>query len=308
MGKPDVSIVIPTFNAAGFVSAAAMSALGQHERSVEVVVVDDGSTDGTADVLRGLPAGVRACTIPNGGVAAARNHGAALTSGEWLLFLDSDDVLMPWACEQLCAHAGEAGVVYGYVLERGGEGALDRLTGHSFCVGKPPLPAQRNFDRAAIITPGSAVVRRDVFERAGGFLSGTEPMEDRDLWLRCGLLAPTAHCGTVVLDKTWRPGSHGSQAAKRIYRGWMSKARLRRWGAARGLDVSWIPSDADLVTQAIREAIHYRCPEILPALLRDARSAGFQNFWTWRALWTARLIGRDEPEWVVASAGAEALG
>lgn len=302
-----VSIVIPAWNAAATLRAAVDSCLAQTV-PVEIVVVDDGSTDGTPDVLSELPAGVCKVSIPNGGVARARNHGAALTTGEWLVFLDADDVLLPWACERLVAAAGPAGLVYGYILERGRPGVLDRLSGHPFCAGDPPLPAQRNFDRGAIITPGSAAVRRDVFETCGGFLSGTEPMEDRDLWIRCGLVTSVAHCGTVVLDKTWSAGSHGSQAAKRIYRGWMSKARLRRWGAARGYDVSWIPADSELITQAIREAIHYGCGEILPALVRDARGTGARNVWTLRAAIRSRIARRPEPDWIAASAQPEALG
>lgn len=305
----ETSIIIPAFNCAGWIGRTVESCLAQTRRAVEVIVIDDGSTDGTGGVCSGFGEAIRYVKVENGGVSRARNIGAGMASGQWFLFLDADDILLPQAVEWLVERAVQAGagVAYGMVLERRGPPALPRLNGFDFCAGSPPAPSRANVNRCAIITPGSAIVWRETFEQAGGFVSGTEPMEDRDLWLRCGLLAPVVHRDAVVLDKTWRPDSHGTQAAKRIYRGWLAKRRLRLWGAKRNLPVDWIPPDATLLTDAIKEAFHWRCWELLDPLLGDADAAGLTNTWTLRARVARsflRVAGRlpTNPAWIESSA------
>jgi glycosyltransferase involved in cell wall biosynthesis len=94
---PLLSVVIPTWNRARLVCEAVESALGQKEGRVEVIVVDDGSTDGTADALaRGFGSRIRVLRLPaRRGVGAARNAGVRLATGELLAFLDSDDLWRP---------------------------------------------------------------------------------------------------------------------------------------------------------------------------------------------------------------------
>jgi len=272
--------------------------------------VNDGSTDETPQICADFGDRIRTLVLPNGGVSQARNRGAAIARGDWLLFLDADDILLPGAVDALRAAAGRggAGVAYGFVLERAASVLATRLTGLPYCVGSPPAPSMANLHRSAIITPGSAIVRRDIFEQAGGFTGGTEPMEDRDLWLRCGLLAPVVHCDAVVLDKTYREGSHGSQTAKRIYRGWLSKNSLRSWGEARGLDVRWIPNPNELINCAMKEVFYWKCWELITPLLEDASREGLGGSWLlrariMRALLTA--VGRlpSTPTWIADSAG-----
>ena len=95
MAMPKVSVIIPTYNRAPFVTEAIDSVLAQTFLDYEVIVVDDGSTDNTKDVL--LPYGERTRYIyqPNSGVGAARNAGIRCAIGEWLAFLDSDDIWLP---------------------------------------------------------------------------------------------------------------------------------------------------------------------------------------------------------------------
>jgi glycosyltransferase involved in cell wall biosynthesis len=94
-GVPLVSIVIPCFNDAQFLGEAIESALAQTYPEVEVIVVDDGSTDGSGDVARGFGDRVKVCRKENGGLSSARNRGVAAARGTYITFLDSDDVLMP---------------------------------------------------------------------------------------------------------------------------------------------------------------------------------------------------------------------
>ena len=103
--RTPISVVIPAFNCAQWLEAAVESCLRQSLRPVQVIVVDDGSTDDTQRICENF--GDRICywRLENGGVSRARNTGAAMASGDWLVFLDADDVLLPHALESLWACA-----------------------------------------------------------------------------------------------------------------------------------------------------------------------------------------------------------
>lgn len=93
-GDPLVSIVIPAFNAGPWIADAVESALAQTWRNIEVVVVDDGSTDGTSQIVESISdSRLRLFRQPNAGAAAARNHGMELSRGDFFQFLDADDML-----------------------------------------------------------------------------------------------------------------------------------------------------------------------------------------------------------------------
>ena len=100
-----VSAIIPAYNADSFIREAVDSALGQTHTDVEVIVVDDSSTDDTASVLQSYGERIIVHRQPNGGVAAARNAGARLASGRWVAFLDADDVWLPTKIERQLAVA-----------------------------------------------------------------------------------------------------------------------------------------------------------------------------------------------------------
>src|SRR5690242_13806787 len=95
MPDPLISVVIPTFNRARCVANAVDSVLVQTFKDCEVIVVDDGSTDATAEVLKGYGNRVRVIQQSNRGVSAARNAGIRSARGEWIAFLDSDDIWNP---------------------------------------------------------------------------------------------------------------------------------------------------------------------------------------------------------------------
>jgi glycosyltransferase involved in cell wall biosynthesis len=104
--RPLVSVVMPVFNVAGYLSACLDSIRSQHVRGLEIIAVDDGSTDDSAVILaeaaRAEPR-LQVVTQPNAGLGAARNAGVANASGQFLWFVDSDDVLVPGAIERLLA-------------------------------------------------------------------------------------------------------------------------------------------------------------------------------------------------------------
>jgi len=300
-----VSIVIASYNSAAFLPATIGSCLAQTYPIREVIVIDDGSLDDTTAVCAQFADRIIYERVENGGVSRARNIGAQRASADWLIFLDSDDILLPTAAADLLwtAQAATASVAYGMVLQRERPGALPKLNGFDYCVGQPPVPAQRNFRRCAIITPGSAIVKKSLFAETCGFVTGYEPMEDRDFWIKCGFLASVAFCDAVVLDKTWREGSAGSNDAKRIYRSFWAQKYLRPWCVARGLDFSWAGSDLDFARDALKDALHWRADSVLAPLREQCAAHGYKGLWYYRAQvreLLLRLSGRlpAEPAWV----------
>jgi glycosyltransferase involved in cell wall biosynthesis len=295
--RTPISVVIPAFNCAQWLEAAVGSCLNQSLRPVQVIVVDDGSTDDTQGICENF--GDRICyrRLENGGVSRARNIGAAMVSGDWLVFLDADDVLLPHALESLlaCAEKSNSGMAYGMVIERAEPGKLARINGFDFAVGAPPTAAERTLRRGAVATPGSAIVRADLHRRLGGFVTGYEPLEDRDYFAKCGCLERVAFCDTVVLDKTWRLASHGSQHAKRVFRGQRAQRDLRSWLDARGIDAAWMPSDAQFLKWALDEAVWWRSPEIIPPLRKIAGQLGVRHL---RSFLYGMAFPRPSPNWI----------
>src|SRR5438045_4325502 len=95
MQKGLVSVVIPNYNYARYVGDAVDSVLGQTYADLEVIVVDDGSTDASRDVLLSYGDSVKTISQQNQGVSAARNNGVAASRGEFVAFLDADDLWLP---------------------------------------------------------------------------------------------------------------------------------------------------------------------------------------------------------------------
>ncbi len=181
---PDVSVVIPTRDRWHLLSRHALpSALGQEGVTVEVIVVDDGSTDGTADRVVALD-DPRVRLVRDGGSrgpAAARNAGVAEARAEWVAFLDDDDL---WAPEKLALQIGALGDAdWGYtgaVVVDESLVPIDELP-----VASPVGLAERLRHGNILAGGGSAVVvRRAVLRELGGFDESLFYVEDWDLWRR----------------------------------------------------------------------------------------------------------------------------
>jgi glycosyltransferase involved in cell wall biosynthesis len=181
-----VSVVIPTHNHARFLAKAIDSALSQTHAPSEVIVIDDGSTDNTPEALSGYGNRIRTVRQPNRGVAAARNAGVALASGEFLAFLDADDVWLPTKLERQVARFREEpdlGLVHCGVEEIDEDGALlrrvqDGLDGWV-------ADAMLMFKRSVILGGGSgAMIPLALFKEAGGFDEVLSTSADWDLYYR----------------------------------------------------------------------------------------------------------------------------
>ncbi len=193
-----VSIVIPCFNYGRLLGEAIESALAQTHREIEIVVVDDGSTDDTAAVAARYP--VRYVRQRNAGVGAARNRGASEAHGDAIVFLDADDVLAPTYVERCLGALIEAApdVAYAYTqMEYFG----DRVGVH------PAGPFSRRRVLRGNLVNASAMIRTAAFRHAGGFSRDFRVgWEDHELWVR---LLSLGFGGTFVPEPLLRYRRHG---------------------------------------------------------------------------------------------------
>lgn len=188
-----VSVVIPTYNAEPYIARAIDSVLGQTLAADEIIVVDDGSTDATGDLVKAYGNQVRYIWQDNAGVSAARNVGIKAAKGDWIAFLDADDEWLPEKLEQQLG-----------LLQRHPE--LVWTSGncfHCFCAEdrrvafvdpqkvKRALGDKEFFDEffSAFIEYwsgwlGAALIRRDVLLDVGLFREGQYLSEDLDVWFR----------------------------------------------------------------------------------------------------------------------------
>jgi len=210
MCRPTVSVIIPTYNSGRFVGHAIESVLAQSFDDLELIVVDDGSTDGTVDRVRSYGDEVTYVTRPNGGPGAARNHGARLASGEWLAFLDADDFWFPNKLAgqlALARRAPDLDVIVGnyHVVDEGGrlmhEGFGDHplvgldsngADGEGVVFG-PESRERYVAHRFGILS--TTLVRADLFRRVGGFAERLTLAEDIHLMTR--LIASARSFGAV---------------------------------------------------------------------------------------------------------------
>jgi glycosyltransferase involved in cell wall biosynthesis len=178
-----VSVVIPCYNQARFLGQAIESVLVQTYPRSEIVVVDDGSTDRTVEVARSYDA-VRCVSRPNQGQGAARNEGLGHISGEFVVFLDSDDRLLPYAFEvglRCLAEHPEAAFAAGRCVALGVDGIQRRTR-------QDPVVERNHYLRLLannyIWMPGSVTFRTAIVRQVGGFKTTVSGAEDYDLYLR----------------------------------------------------------------------------------------------------------------------------
>jgi glycosyltransferase involved in cell wall biosynthesis len=169
-----VSVIIPAYNAAAYIGRAIESALAQTHPPLEILVVDDGSTDHTANVVASFEPAVRLVRKPNGGPATARNLGANLAQGQWLGLLDADDWWQPnkLSLQLECVTSPDIGLIH-CLPDHRSETVPDRLSFVDLW--------EKNW-----IVNSSVLIRRDVFGLLGGFNEAKEliSVEDYNFWLR----------------------------------------------------------------------------------------------------------------------------
>jgi glycosyltransferase involved in cell wall biosynthesis len=222
-----VSVIIPAHNAEAFVADTVDSALNQTYQDLEVIVVDDGSSDGTVAALARFGDRIRVHQQPNGGVAKARNTGVSLATGAWVAFLDADDLWLPEKTDRQLACSPASPMIYSDRLNIGARGDLPELQSvatrmHGGDIFVPLL-------RDNFITLASVMMRRDLFEQLGGFYTGLHGTADWDLWIRVAERHPIGFVPEPLVKYRFHDAS--------MSRNWAHMSRERTQVIARALDL-----------------------------------------------------------------------
>jgi len=214
--RPRVTVLMPTYDRARFLREAVDSVLGQSFDDLELIVVDDGSTDETQDLLAAVrDSRLRRLARPHRGIGAALNAGLAAASGEFVARCDSDDVWLPTIlADQLAAFTPhpEIDVVYArsqVIDERGNR--LEEYWGRPLRFPDDPLLSLLYADPVCTIT---AVHRRRVFDRVGGWAEHLEVGEDADLNLRISLAGRFLFRDAVVALNRRHPGNQSRDVSR----------------------------------------------------------------------------------------------
>jgi len=194
-GSPQFSIVITCCNQRPFIRAAVDSALSQLAGLREVIVVDDGSTDGCAALLQEYGDSIQLLAMPeNRGAIEARNHGAAQARGEYLVFLDGDDILLPWALDVYERVIQERNPTVILANTTWFKGAAPELSEKDIPGGIESIyyPALIRKDRAIGLSASAYIVRRRTFWEVGGWSPGIFHLDLQDLSAKLGF-QPTVY-------------------------------------------------------------------------------------------------------------------
>lgn len=209
MSDPLVSVIIPVFNREDTIERAVNSALNQTYGNCEIIVVDDGSTDRTAELLIGYESRISLVRQQNAGPSAARNRGVEISRGEILAFLDSDD---SWSIDKISKQVE--------LLLRGGDrvpccicNALILSKDEDGVSSFDLANVRSNLEAGFWLNPDEIIasrfilfnqvvaVRKSAFESVGGFREDLDLLEDYDLALRLSLLGPWAFINEILVQK-----------------------------------------------------------------------------------------------------------
>jgi glycosyltransferase involved in cell wall biosynthesis len=186
---PEVSVIITAYNLAAYLEEAIQSALNQTYQNMEIIVVDDGSTDNTRELVTHLASPkINYIFQENHGAGAARNTGIRASTGRYIAFLDADDIWLPRKLElqlKVMESSPWASVIY---CDMYFTGATDNILTETFFQQlKWPPPRGKVLDKMAIRSfgiPSTLLIKRDVFEKIGLFDEGLPYCDDYDMLLR----------------------------------------------------------------------------------------------------------------------------
>ena len=208
--KPEVSVILPTCNRGWILKEAIDSVLAQDFRDFELIVVDDGSTDNTPQILDSYHQDLMVVRQPNRGVSAARNRGIAAAGGGLIAFLDSDDLWLPRKLSsQVVFFNSNPEAVINQTEEiwiRNGV-RVNPKTRHlkpSGMIFEPSLAL-------CLVSPSAVMMKRSLFDEVGLFDEDLPACEDYDLWLRISWRYPVHLIETPLIIKR---GGHADQLSK----------------------------------------------------------------------------------------------
>lgn len=213
--SPLISVIIPSYNRSKFLLRAIDSILIQSYKNFELIVVDDGSTDGTFELIESLIKlnQIKYIRIENSGVAKARNVGAKNANGKFLAFLDSDDEWLPHKLQEqvdFFATSPHLKIVYGEELWiRNGKRVNQKFIhkksgGWIFC----------ECVQQCLIAPSSVMLEKDLFFEMAGFDESFVVCEDYDLWLKISSLLEIGFIANPIIIKH---GGHDDQLSTKYF-------------------------------------------------------------------------------------------
>lgn len=278
--QPTVSVIVPAYNSERFIRASLQSVIEQSYTDYEVIVVDDGSRDGTRAAILSVNGPIRYVHQQNQGPAAARNTGIGCATGELICFLDADDL---WAPEKLQTQVAfmeqhpDVGLVFADEDEFDDSG-----------VQVPSLLATSRFSAALrgetvvneafqkllvenFIPTSTVMARRACFDTAGLFDVALRGPEDRDMWSRIAAYLPIA-CLPIKLGRKRAVPTSVSRDVEMTLR-----SRIRLWQKAHELFPQWAPAH---IVAALLAPTYVQLGYILlnKNNTREARTAGLKTF------------------------------
>ena len=208
---PQISVIIPTFNRAWSLGRAVDSVLAQTLAPEEIIVVNDGSTDHTAELLADYEGFITVLTQPNAGVSSARNTGIRHSTGEWVALLDSDDEWKPekLACQAdfFQAHPDALICQTQEIWIRNGVrvNPMDKHRKPSGMIFEPSL-------HLCLVSPSAVMIKKTLFENKGMFRPDFPVCEDYEFWLRVSVDTPIHLIDEAM---TVKYGGHADQLSRR---------------------------------------------------------------------------------------------
>ena len=206
-----ISVIIPTYNRLSVLPRAIDSVLNQTFLDIELIIVDDGSTDKTSEVIRSRYPKVICVRQNNSGVSSARNVGIDHASGEWIALLDSDDEWFPEKLtvqiralkndpEMNICHTNETWIHNGSLINQ--KKKHEKFGGWIF---QKCLPL-------CCISPSSVLVKKSIFKKVGLFDESLQACEDYDMWLKITARNPVLYIKDSLIKKY---GGHDDQLSKK---------------------------------------------------------------------------------------------
>lgn len=211
MSEIFVSVIIPTYNRAASIERAVRSVLEQAYKHFELIVIDDGSTDRTKEILEQFST-IKYIYCKNGGVSKARNIGIEMAQGDWIAFLDSDDEWLPHKLEKqiavikekedtVCVHSDEIWVRNGV--------RVNQMKKHKKGGGEQFIPSLA----LCLISPSTVILKKEIFKKIGPFREDFPVCEDYDLWLKLTSLYSVEYVDEVLIKKY---GGHEDQLSRKL--------------------------------------------------------------------------------------------
>jgi glycosyltransferase involved in cell wall biosynthesis len=298
-----VSVIIPCHNAERFLPETLDSVARQTYKPLEIVLVDDGSTDGTRHLIESLGDRVKAAFTQNRGAAEARNLGIGMSCGEYLQFLDADDLLMPGAIEQRVGALRESGASVAY---SDWQRLVESADGRSFDIGELVdwhIRDVHEDPEVALFTtfwcpPASLLYTRDVVSRIGGWKQHLAPIEDARFLLDAAIAgAEFEHVRGIGAQYRMFDGpSHSRRDPDRFVRAVLANALEveRLWRSRQGgLDMARRQALADCHAYIARAMFRSAPDAFAESLARlDALGKLPITAWPWLANASQRVFGR----------------